>query len=216
MNTRLERNRFVTFGRGYPYDLVYQPYQGENGSTGISLMSESGPGEGYEYIFEDNLTYWARSRNFLPHDPAKEVEVIGRRPEQISIGTERSHYYAYAAEVSRESTLRDFIRAYLENIEYILGVVSGRRQLNSLEKQYEREEVLLEILKGRTERELAIFRNYIFARYNYRFQSDEWNLFFRRYYKSDYKGTRSNNKVMAFLTDGEKMVLNLIIQQEEK
>jgi hypothetical protein len=69
------------------------------------------------------------------------------------------------------------------------------------------------ILRNMTPRELAIFRNSIFAKYSYSFQTPNWIEFFNNYIV-DYSGKYTNAEVMEQLTDNEKWLLDLIIKYE--
>jgi hypothetical protein len=122
--------------------------------------------------------------------------------------------YVYS-NVAKETLLDFYISIYLKNIDYIFGEYDDETS-PAMKKEYSinNMQYLIENIKDLTQKELAIFRNYIFARHNYRFQSNEWNSFFKKHYKSDYHGTKSNNEVMGLLSDYEKMILNLIIEYE--
>jgi hypothetical protein len=215
MNTKSSRNDFITFGNEYPLDSHYKTYDGENNSIGISAFMGAVSEQGYEYTIDNTgkLIYWASSSDFSPIDIA---EKINENSGRIEINTNKYNDTYVYSNISREELLGIFIRLYLENIDYIFGEYDEASS-PPMRKEYRSDNIdmyLLENLQGRTQKELAIFRNYIFARHNYKFQSNEWNSFFKRYYKSDYNGTRNNNEVMGLLTDYEKTVLNLIIELE--
>jgi len=59
-------------------------------------------------------------------------------------------------------------------------------------------------------------RNYMYVRHNYAFRSNTWINFFTNYYKPNYNGTRTNDEVMAIMSEYEKSILNLIIENENQ
>jgi len=67
-----------------------------------------------------------------------------------------------------------------------------------------------------TSRELAIFRNYIFARHNFAFRTQLWNNFFREHYREYFAGTRTAEEVMAVMTEREERILNMIVEIERQ
>ena len=71
----------------------------------------------------------------------------------------------------------------------------------------------MEILETRTPRELAIFRNCIYAMKGYRFTGRSWTDFFGKYLEG-YSGTRTNDEVTAMLSDSEKWLPELIVGYE--
>jgi hypothetical protein len=211
MNTESKKNKFITFGGGYPLDLVYETYGGESGNTCISAWMGASADYGYEYKIENGkLVYWTTSIDFSPRHIA---ETINENTTRIEINT--GEWKFIYSNKSREELLDFFLKKYLENIDYLLG--DWKRVKNPvMKKEYNDISMFTENITGRTGRELAIFRNYIFARHNYKFISTEWNLFFKKYYKSDYTGTKTNEEVMSILTNEERLVLKLIIEEEQK
>jgi hypothetical protein len=72
---------------------------------------------------------------------------------------------------------------------------------------------IIPIIGGRTARELAIFRNCLYAIKGYKFANSTWTDFFNDYL-AGYIGQFSNDKVTEMFTDNEKWLLNLVIQHE--
>jgi hypothetical protein len=68
---------------------------------------------------------------------------------------------------------------------------------------------LLTLLRNLKQRELAIFRNCLFAKHQYAFQQQAWKEFMNKYYKN-YHGIYINSEVMDKLNDDERWLLNLI------
>jgi len=71
------------------------------------------------------------------------------------------------------------------------------------------------LLDGRTERELAIFRNCLFAIKGYKFSNNTWTDFFNKYLVG-YSGKFTNDKVMTMFSVNEKKLLDLIIRYENR
>jgi hypothetical protein len=199
------RNRYVTFGGGVPENI--------NGIEDTRI----------KYRFSGRLIHWegtARESIEIGYRNNNEIHIVTRNPTD---GTMPPNLFCYI-NIPREELLGKYLKLYLEGIDYILDKkwltrvkgVAFYTDRNILEKRYDNDALIVEGLNGRTARELAIFRNYIYARHNYRFRSDEWNIFFRTYYKVNYNGSRTNDEVMNTLTDHEKRVLELVIEQERK
>jgi len=102
-----------------------------------------------------------------------------------------------------------FYRAY---IELIRSVIDGVNEYSGVDEISN--EVSL-LLQGRTARELAIFRNSLFAIKGLRFQTQSWVDFFNRHLIG-YNGQYTNTEVMAMFTDNEQWLLNLILQYENR
>jgi hypothetical protein len=49
----------------------------------------------------------------------------------------------------------------------------------------------------------------MFARYNYRFKTNTWNEFLKKYYNNDYSGTRSSEEITLAMTEYEKNNIRL-------
>jgi len=123
----------------------------------------------------------------------------------------------------REELLRIYIKNFLNSIDYIINKEWLERNKNTgspsdrniVENSYSMADInrLLKIL---TKHELSIFRNYMFARHNYAFKTNTWIKFFSNYYKPDYNGTKTNDEVMAIMSEYEKSILNLVIEIENQ
>jgi hypothetical protein len=62
---------------------------------------------------------------------------------------------------------------------------------------------------------LAIFRNCLYAKYDYRFSSASWTEFFEKYLPN-YRARYSNSEVAEMFTEADKWILDLIIQYENR
>jgi hypothetical protein len=71
------------------------------------------------------------------------------------------------------------------------------------------------LFRGRTSRELAIFRNCLYAIKGYRFASSSWTEFFDKYLPN-YNAQYSNAEVTTMFTDNEMRLLDLIIEYETR
>jgi hypothetical protein len=197
-------NQFVTFGGGNPESI--------NNISDIGIT--------YNFL-NGQLTSWNYYHmNSFGIEYTNNNEIRIKTSNSID-GSMPPHLRCYL-NTPRDELLGIFLRLYLEGISYILNRTWETREKHKIwpyerlfEKQYDNNAMILESLNGRTARELAIFRNFIFARHNYNFRSDEWNIFFRTYYRNDYNGTRTSDEVMSVLTEHERRVLELIIEQEK-
>jgi hypothetical protein len=196
-------NKYITFGGGLQRNI--------NSIEDTRLTYD---------ISNGRLTYWKSSFGSsidIKYGRNNEIHIL-REPAGDTMPT---HLMCYV-NVTEEEILTKYLRLYLDGIDYILDKKWETRikydflDRHILEKRYDNDALIAEGLNGRTARELAIFRNYIFARHNYRFRSDEWNIFFKTYYKVNYNGSRTNDEVMNTLTAHEKRVLELVIEQERK
>jgi hypothetical protein len=211
-------NRFITFGGGYPDDNAnaYKPF--------------------YEYQLQNNrlvnfniLSYY-QGKKYI----SRESYDIRNEGTRLVIST-RDHddgsmpprFYIFS-NISREEMLRVYITNFLKSIDYILerewiqrnrGITisdtQGYFNISILEKEYNLEDIR-NVLRILTRHELSVFRNYMYARHNYIFKTNTWNIFFRNYYNSNYNGTSTNEEVMAIMSDYEKTILNMIIEIESQ
>lgn len=194
-------NQYITFGGGDPENInsiedTHIVYNMVNGKL-------------------NHWEYYDRVSSDVVYTKNNEINIVSW---DTSDGSMPPHLHCYI-NTPQEELLKLYLKLYLEGIDYILDREWETRikykwyEYRLIEKRYDNDTAILESLNGRTARELAIFRNYIFARHNYRFSSDEWNAFFRTYYKNDYNGTRTNADVMNILTEHEKYVLDLVVKQ---
>jgi len=173
------------------------------------------------------ISYWSagwsessRVSIEIKYGQNNEIQIVTRDP---SDGTMPPNLFCYI-NIPREELLEKYLKLYLDGIDYILDKkwetrikgVAFWTDKNIIEKRYDNDASIIESLNGRTARELAVFRNYIYVRHNYRFSSNEWNTFFRTYYKNDYNGNKTNDEVLNTLTEREKHILELVIEQEKK
>jgi hypothetical protein len=204
-------DRYITFGGADPENINKIEDAGYNYSMSNGRLIDWKSGWEIEY---------ARVSDEIVYGQNNEIHIVTWLP---SDGTMPPNLFSYI-NISRKELFRKYLRLYLDGIDYILDKKWETRikgfafwtDRNILEKKYDNDAVIMESLKGLTARELAIFRNYIYARHNYRFRSDDWNEFFRTYYKDDYNGTRTNDEVLDILTDHEKHILELVIEQERR
>lgn len=203
-------NRYITFGGGR--------------SENINNVEEAK----INYKMSNGrVTYWSEGRS---ENARVSTEIKYRQNNEIHIvtflpsdGTMPPNLFCYK-NIPKEELLGKYLKLYLDGIDYILDKKWETRikgfaywtNENILEKKYDNDASIIESLNGRTARELAIFRNYIYARHNYKFNSDEWNTFFRTYYKDDYNGTKTNDEILNTLTEHEKHILELVIEQERR
>jgi hypothetical protein len=196
-------NQFITFGGGDPESI--------SSNMGISYSFSGGQiNNWYSYgMVSYDIEYTDNNEIYI-------------KTKDTSDGSMPTHLRCYI-NIPREELLEKYLRLYLEGIDYILDKTWETRRKQKIwpyerlyEKEYDNDERILESLDGRTVRELAIFKNYIYARHNHDFHSDEWNDFFRTYYKNDYSGTRTIDEVMDILTEHEKHVLDLVTQQSKE
>jgi hypothetical protein len=209
-------NNFITFGGGYP----------ENNFSGDQPY--------YEYrlrnntIDEFNIVYYNRGNKYIDRE-TYDIEYENNRliisTRDVSDGTMPPRFYIFH-NTSREELLRIYLTNFLKSIDYIINrewIVRNRdvsaRDVgdgsNVLEKEYSMEDVN-NILRILTKYELSIFRNYMYARHNYSFRTNSWNIFFSQYYRQNYNGTRTNEEVMLIMTDYERSILEMVIENENR
>jgi hypothetical protein len=211
-------NGFITFGGGYPKD---------NDNSYIPL---------YEYQLQNNrlvdfniIVYYQGEKII-----ARESYNIGNEGIRLVVSTRDPddgsmppRFYIFS-NTSREEMLKIYITNFLKSIDYILdrewiqrnrGITikdtQGYSNISILEKEYNLEDIR-NVLRLLTKHELSVFRNYIYAKYNYTFRTNTWNVFFRNYYKSNYNGSKTNEEVMAIMSDYEKTILNMVIEIENQ
>lgn len=205
-------DKFITFGGGYPDVNVdnwkpYYEYQLQNNRlVNFNIINKDNQGK----INIDRESYKIESDN-------GKIIVSTR---DISDGTMPPRFYIFH-NTSREELLSIYIKNFLNSIDYVLNREWLERNKNTgsssyrniIEKEYKMSDInrILGIL---TKHELSIFRNYMYARHNYAFKTNTWINFFTNYYKPNYNGTRTNDEVMALMSEYEKSILNLVIEIE--
>jgi hypothetical protein len=111
--------------------------------------------------------------------------------------------------IPQEQLVDKYLTLFIRHINNILNGVDRYRQ----NRDYE--EHLMKLLSILRPRELAIFRNFLYAVKGYRFATQSWTDLFNRYL-TGYNGRYSNDEVMAMFTANERWLLDLIIQYERR
>jgi len=97
-------------------------------------------------------------------------------------------------------------------LNYVQLIVHANEIVNSHDID-EYQEYVTSLLAERTPRELAIFRNCLYAIKGYKFANAEWTDFFSQYLEG-YNGQYSNDAVTAMFTKNEKWLLDLVARYE--
>jgi hypothetical protein len=200
-----------------PY--TYSRYNGQNNSIGYEHDVPTSGTYGEEYRFENGkLVYWASGEARVPTSIAEKIE---QNNQSITISfsfiySEGIFQYKYY-NIPRTKLLDLFLKKYVELIVEIDDLLTGKIESSRLENFNETffKEYVSALLGGRTSRELAIFRNCLYAIKGYKFTSSAWTDFFNKYL-DNYKAQFSNAEVTAMFTDNEKRLLDLITQYESR
>jgi hypothetical protein len=201
-------------------DCGYHSYQGY---YGIGYMGSFATGikHGLEYKFEGKkLVYWALSGeddygNYKTHTI---LDNIFQNTNSITINirnawgvTGKFKYY----NIPKKELLDLFLNKYIELVCYYINEVAGYEYKIFDDFLYDiNENYYIKIfLGGRTSKELAIFRNTLFALKGYKFSTKSWTDFYNKYL-AGYNGRYTNNEVMAMLNEREKWLLDLILEYE--
>ena len=214
LQLRPKDGNYFTFGGGYPNanrNLPFYQYQFISGE-----MID------FYIIFNDSGNLARESYNIESNN-----NMIDISTRDISDRTMPPRYYTFY-NTSNKDLLKLYLMNFFNAIDYILdkkwieknrGITKEDTQRyirpNVIENEYNMTDIS-RILRYLTSRELSIFRNYIFARHDYAFRTKAWNDFFKEYYKIDYNGRRTNNEVMASMTEYEKAILNMVIEIEQQ
>jgi len=206
-------SQFITFGGGYPETAAfswlddYEYHFSNNRLVDFNIVDNY---QGKKYI----------SRESYNIENEKNRLIVSTR--DTSDGTMPPRYYIFY-NTPREELLRIYIKNFLNSIDYIINKEWLERNKNTgsssdrniIENSYNMPDInrLLKIL---TKHELSIFRNYMYARHNYAFKTNTWIKFFSNYYKPNYNGTKTNDEVMAIMSEYEKSILNLVIEIENQ
>jgi hypothetical protein len=185
------------------------PYNGQNNSIGYQWVS---PGVGYvgeEHKIENGrLVYWAVTEGCMPYGTSERIEQNNQRIlidlNFNSGGNIQVMYY--------NVSMNEVLDLFLKN--YIKLIIQANEMVND-HNINENQEYITPLLQGRTTRELAIFRNCLYAIKGYKFTNSTWTEFFNKYLHG-YNARYSNDEVMALFTENEKWLLNLIIQYENR
>jgi len=198
-------------------DCGYHSYQGY---YGIGYMGSFATGikHGLEYKFEGKkLVHWAFSHEdyYGNYKTYTTLEKIEQNVNSITIylrdPPRKFRYY----NISKTKLLDLFLNKYIELICYYINKVAGYEyeSFNDFIEEITKSYYIKIFLGGRTPRELAIFRNTIFALKGYKFSTKSWTDFFNKYL-AGYNGRYTNNEVMTMFNEREKWLLDLIIDYE--
>jgi hypothetical protein len=213
-------NTFIKLSTGiprtfYPNGLItykfppyeYIRYNGQNNSIGYSSTVPTIGYFGEEYKIENGkLVYYALTAE---EEPYTTLERIEQNNQSITIylnDSEKKFHYRYF-NISRTELLDLFLKRYVGIICTVNEMVNENNYINELN------ELITPLLQGRTARELAIFRNCLFAIKGYKFTNSTWTDFFNKYLVG-YNGRYTNDEVKAKFTENEKWLLDLIIKYE--
>jgi hypothetical protein len=197
---------------GYPLEIHYRPYESKNGIQGYSAFMGATSDQGVEYKIENgNLVYWSLSHDFNPQHLLNKVEetdhgIIIYAYDKSQEKEEKYEYYNIPKEELLDMFLEKYIitiRAIVDDLNYYREQIGYNISVHDISK----------ILGGRTKKELAIFRNCLFALKGYKFQTETWDVFFKQYLPY-YNGRFTNAEVMNMFSDNEKWLLDLIIKYE--
>jgi hypothetical protein len=208
LQLKSERNQFETFGGGFSETRDYQfkiPY--------------------YTYNLQNNQMVSFRIGSRISYNIENNADTISIDTRDETDGTMPPRNFTFY-NISQEQILKIYLTNFLKGIDYILDKewlnndialkdTRDWRLYYAKEKEYTIADIG-RILNGLTKRELSVFRNYMFARHNYEFRTKTWNDFFREYYNIYYTGTKTNDEIMANMTEYERTILNMITEIEQK
>jgi hypothetical protein len=206
---------------GWP-PYTYYRYTGQNNSVGYYYHAPTSGSVGIEYKFENGrLVYWARGEDLMyGRTPSVTLERVEQNNQSItiyysidSIGYENRDFSERYYNISRTELLDIFLKKYVEMICEINNIENNNKNDYNFENNYDAYISLL--IRSRTSRELAIFRNCLYAIKGYRFANSTWAEFFNKYLDG-YNGQYTNDEVTAMFTENEKWLLDLIIQNENR
>jgi len=100
------------------------------------------------------------------------------------------------------------LNKFNKNFIYCLQMLIGYLNKNGMDNA-----LCVYIVNNMDKEDLAIFRNFLFALNNYKFQNKKWTDYFTEYYV-DYKGTLNNEECLNKFTKIEKEILEIIIKKE--
>jgi hypothetical protein len=217
-------NGLIEYGFG---SYEYRRYNDQNNSIGYYWYVPTQGTYGREYKFENGkLVYWAQGEGLgFGGTP----DVILKRAEQNNqsltiyyneVSDDNKNYSQRYYNISRTELLDIFLKKYVELILDCIKMMEYENLKNltlSSSINLDTSEIsrlpVTQTLRGRTARELAIFRNCLFAMKGYKFSNSTWTEFFSKYL-DDYNGQYTNDEVTAMFTYNERWVLDLIIQFE--
>ena len=216
-------DRWVEFGIGsmtfYPNGRIangfppyeYRRYTGQDNSAGYERMIPTQGYMGEEHILSNNgkLVYIAQTDARQPLMIADKIE---HTAQSLTV------YYTYNG-ISFRDRYYDIDRAQLLNL-FLEGYVALIGEIHAMvnEGGYERgrlSEIIEPVFQRRTTRELAIFRNCLYAIKGMRFTTASWADFFNQYLPA-YRAQYTNAEVTTMFNDNERWLLNLVIEQENR
>jgi hypothetical protein len=201
-------------GTYYPFRNIglsaysYFRYDGQNNSIGYASSWENYC-NGMEYRFENSrLVYWALAGgnsydSMIPYPISDKIE---QSNQGITISTNSSQYRYY--NISRTELLDIFLKNY---VDLLCKAIREANEWSNFSGNSDW--LILDLLDGRTARELAIFRNCLYAIYGYKFSNSSWTEFFEKYL-ADSRAQYSNAEVTDMFTNTDKWILDLIIRHE--
>jgi hypothetical protein len=164
--------------------------------------------------FENNrLVYWAWTEGY--RGPTTTIlESIEQSEERIiitvrSVDDPARIFRLTYHNIPANEVLDLFYRRYIQLICSVVEMVNITYYANDISN------VVSLVLQGRTARELAIFRNTLFAMRGLRFQTQAWTDFFTQHL-AGYNGRYTSDEVIAMFTENEYWLLNVIIQHENR
>lgn len=198
----------------YPNGLIsymfppykYHRYSGENNTIGYRWPIPTIGDMGEEHKFENNrLVYYTLIST--DNEPYGGSERIEQNDQEIIIyiNDPRGNYQLKFHNISNTELLEIFLKKY---IKIICETNEFVKNYDNIDDAYEH---IVPLIQGRTARELAIFKNCLFAIKGCRFENSEWTDFFKKYLDG-YNGQYTNDEVLAMFTDSERGLLDLIVQ----
>jgi hypothetical protein len=186
----------------------YERYDGKDNSIGYDLYMPTQDFVSYERKWENGkLTFFARGWDRRYGKELIVSEKIEQSSESITIHFGESQYRYY--NIPRNELLDKFLTNYVELICATVKLV------NTYDFREDSSLYIEPVFQNRTPRELAIFRNCLYAIKGNRFVNSEWTDFFNKYLP-DYRAQFSSAEVTAQFTEKEKWLLGLVIQAERK
>jgi hypothetical protein len=185
----------------------YYRYNGKNNSIGYENHVATIGNFGEEHKFENGrLVYWALTDHREPYLIAERIE---QNNQSITVfySDSRGNYESRYYNIPKNELLDIFLKKYVWIICEASKMVNEYSNVNEIYNE------IVPLIEGRTARELAIFRNCLYAIKGYRFANSTWTDFFNKYLEG-YRGQFSNDEVTAKFTNNDKWLLNLVSQHE--
>ncbi|MDR2964866.1 MAG: YARHG domain-containing protein [Treponema sp.] len=189
----------------------YVCYSGHSGDTGYHYSDPNGPTALEKRIEEGRLVNWTsvlitRRGEYVPWLTTNRIE---QDEESITVyfarngtGEETIRYY----NIPRTQLFEIFQKKYVQLICEIVNMINETNDNN---------EYIAELIRSRTQQELAIFRNCLYAIKGYRFFTPVWLEYFNKYLEG-YRAQYSANYAAKMFTNNEIWLLHLILQCENR